>query len=59
MLDRLLHTLELYPRAGKQMHDANIVVTMPEHGSPRLLTFNTADFRRFAGLIDLPPLPAP
>ena len=41
---------------GKQVHDANIVATMLAHGETRLLTFNQADFRRFAGLIEvLPP----
>ncbi len=59
MLHQLLHLLEVYPGAGKQVHDANIVATMLEHGLPRLLTFNTADFRRVAGLIELEPLPAP
>ena len=41
---------------GKQVHDANIVATMLAHGETQLLTFNHADFRRFAGLIQvLPP----
>jgi predicted nucleic acid-binding protein len=38
---------------GRQVHDANIVATMLAHGDRRLLTFNDADFRRFAGLIDV------
>ena len=33
--------------------DANILATMLTHGITRLLTFNTADFQRFAGLIAL------
>ena len=38
---------------GKQVHDANIVATMLAHGESRLLTFNDADFRRFAPLIEV------
>ncbi|MCY4414792.1 MAG: PIN domain-containing protein [Chloroflexi bacterium] len=38
---------------GKQIHDANIVATMLAHGERRLLTFNTADFRRYGDRIDL------
>lgn len=38
---------------GRQIHDANIVATMLAHGEDRLLTFNQADFRRFADRIDL------
>ena len=40
-------------RAGKQIHDANVVATMPAHGESRLLTFNAADFRRSADYIEL------
>ena len=39
--------------AGRQVHDANIVATMLAHGERRMLTFNDADFRRFAGLIEI------
>ena len=38
---------------GRQVHDANIVATMLAHGERRLLTFNTADFRRYGGRIEL------
>ena len=41
------------PVGGRQIHDANIVATMLAHGERRLLTFNTADFRRFRDRIDL------
>ena len=41
------------PVAGKQIHDANIVATMLAHGERRLLTFNTADFRRYGDRIEL------
>lgn len=48
---RLLDLLSAYPIGGKQVHDANIVATMLANGVTRLLTFNVADFRRFAGLV--------
>lgn len=38
---------------GQQIHDANIVATMLVHGENRLLTFNTADFRRYGDRIEL------
>jgi len=56
VLDRLLDLLAVQRGAGRQVHDANIVATMLEHGIHRLLTFNTADFRRFAPIIDIEPL---
>ena len=40
---------------GRQVHDANIVATMLAHGEGRLLTFNDADFRRFAELTEIVP----
>lgn len=49
----LLRLLSAHPGAGKQVHDANLVATMLAHGLGRLLTFNTADFRRFAKLIEV------
>lgn len=49
----LLQLLAQHPSGGKQVHDANIVATMLTHGITRLLTFNVADFQRFAGLIAL------
>lgn len=39
--------------AGRQIHDANIVATMLAYGESRLLTFNDADFRRFAAEIEV------
>ncbi len=41
------------PVGGRQVHDANIVATMLAHGERRLLTFNTADFRRYGHRIAL------
>jgi predicted nucleic acid-binding protein len=55
VLERLLALLGAHFGAGRQVHDANIVATMLEHGIYRLLTFNAADFRRFAGIIELEP----
>jgi predicted nucleic acid-binding protein len=42
-----------YSFGGRQVHDANVVATILAHGELRLLTFNEADFRRFAGLIEV------
>jgi predicted nucleic acid-binding protein len=55
VLDRLLALLGAHFGTGRQVHDTNIVATMLEHGIYRLLTFNAADFRRFAGIIQLEP----
>lgn len=38
---------------GSQVHDANIVATMLAHGERRLLTFDTADFRRYEDWIEV------
>ena len=56
VLDRLLNLLTASRGAGRQVHDANIVATMIEHGIRRLLTGNAADFRRFARFVDIEPL---
>ena len=49
----LRRLLTLTPTAGKQVHDANIAATMLDLGLKRLLTFNGADFRRFASMIEV------
>ena len=41
------------PARGSQVHDANIVATMLAAGELRLLTFNSADFRRYGDRLDL------
>ena len=41
------------PIGGSQVHDANIVATMLVHGERRLLTLNTANFRRYGDRIVL------
>ena len=51
--DRLLALCREVSVGGRQIHDANIVATMLAYGERRLLTFNTADFRRFGQRIEL------
>ena len=51
--ETLLALLQEIPAGGQQIHDANIVATMLAHGERRLLTFNTADFRRYGDRIEL------
>lgn len=49
----LLELCRDVPVGGRQVHDANIVATMLAHGERRLLTFNGADFVRFAPRIEI------
>ncbi len=51
--DPLMELCGGFAFGGRQVHDANIVATMLVHGETRLLTFNSADFRRFATLIEV------
>jgi len=51
--DQLMELSRRYSFGGRQVHDANVVATMLAHGERRLLTFNEADFRRFAALIEV------
>ncbi len=51
--DKLVELCGRFAFGGRQVHDANIVATMLAHGERRLLTFNGADFRRFAPLIEV------
>jgi predicted nucleic acid-binding protein len=51
--DQLLNLCSGYVFGGRQVHDANIVATMLVYGERRLLTFNDADFRRFADKIEI------
>jgi predicted nucleic acid-binding protein len=53
VFERLLSLLATRPVAGRQVHDANLVAAMLEHGISRLLTFNAGDFQRFAGTIEV------
>jgi predicted nucleic acid-binding protein len=54
--DQLIALLKIYPTAGKQVHDANIVATMLVNGIDRLLTQNVDDMKRFSDRITLVPL---
>ncbi len=47
----LLRLIEQTPVGGRRIHDANIVATMRCHGIRNLLTYNVADFARFAAII--------
>lgn len=51
--ERLVELSRHYSFAGRQVHDANVVATMLAHGERRLLTFNDADFRRFAAELEV------
>ena len=51
--EALIRLCREVPVGGRQIHDANIVATMLAYGERSLLTFNTADFRRFGERIDL------
>ena len=53
VFDKLVELLARVLVAGKQVHDANLVATMLAYGVARLLTFNVADFQRFAGLVEV------
>ncbi len=41
---------------GKNSHDTRIVAAMSLHGIDRILTFNSADFARYPGIIVLDPV---
>lgn len=51
VLEQLVRLVEQHGVRGKQVHDCNIVATMLVHGVQRLVTRNSVDFRRYAGLI--------
>jgi predicted nucleic acid-binding protein len=40
---------------GKVAHDARLVAAMQTHGLTEILTFNTADFARFSGIVAIDP----
>jgi predicted nucleic acid-binding protein len=44
-----------YKVSGKQAHDARLVAAMSVHGLTHLLTFNTADFKRFTAITAVDP----
>jgi predicted nucleic acid-binding protein len=41
---------------GKQAHDARLVAAMKRHSINQILTFNTADFARYAEITAISPL---
>lgn len=43
------------PVLGKNAHDARLVAAMKLHGLSHLLTFNTQDFRQYAGITAVSP----
>lgn len=45
------YLVEQYQVSGKPTHDARLVAAMQAHGVSHLLTFNTGDFKRYAGII--------
>ena len=47
-----------YAVQGKQAHDTRLVALMIQHRVPKLLTFNDADFRRFAEVDAINPFDA-
>ncbi len=50
---RLLELLTEVGAASPQVHDANIVATMPAHGVRELVTLNPCDFERYVPRIGL------
>ena len=49
---RMVTTLGI---SGKQTHDAHLVAVMEVHSVMTILTFNTAHFKRYAGITALDP----
>jgi predicted nucleic acid-binding protein len=48
--------VQRYQVSGKPAHDARLVAAMIKHGIDRLLTFNDADFKRYAEITAESPL---
>ena len=51
--EELLNLMQTEPTGGKQIHDANIVATMPVYRIQNLFTLNREDFKRFLPQINL------
>jgi len=45
----------LYKVSGAQVHDARLAASMLVHGVQSILTFNTGDFARYAGIVAMHP----
>ena len=43
--------VKVHQVSGKPAHDARLVAAMQAHGITHILTFNTADFKRYSDLI--------
>ncbi|MCI5159489.1 MAG: VapC toxin family PIN domain ribonuclease, partial [Candidatus Electrothrix sp. AUS1_2] len=54
--EQLLELAETVSVSGKQIHDANIVATMPVNDIHELFTHNVSDFKRFRPYIKVVPL---
>ena len=50
-----LRLVVAYSVKGVEVHDAKLVASMNVYGITRLLTFNTADFIRYPGIIAISP----
>jgi len=55
LLDEWQRLIVAYDCKGKVAHDARIVAAMNVHGLTQIITFNTADFARYPGIILLDP----
>jgi len=54
--ERLMSLIRDTKTAGKQAHDANIVVTILQYDVRCILTHNVSDFKRFEYLIEIVPM---
>lgn len=51
IFDRWRSLIRTYDVLGKNAHDARLVAAMLRHGLTHLITFNTADFVRYSGVV--------
>ncbi len=58
--DEWRRLVAVHSTSGKASHDARLVAAMNVHGIDHVLTFNTADFKRYPGItvLDLSEVPA-
>jgi predicted nucleic acid-binding protein len=52
----LTQLIAQYEVKGKQIHDCQLIATMRSHGITKILTHNTADFKRFSSFITVIPM---
>ena len=55
IFDRWEELVRQYRVKGKKAHDTRLVAAMQRHRISHLLTFNIADFARYAGIVVLDP----